>query len=170
MRILIPFTEIHPDTLRGAPDDAVWAYVGRDDDAYWRLLCEFWAYGDDFTVIEHDVVCRPDIIASFEACPEPWCAYKYQNICHDACMEAWANMLGCTRFRAELLATVPDAVVSVPEDQRDWHNLCDAIAGNKVGGMPAPLRPGSVRAAGFSHHWHGSVVHHQMGRNDVVFT
>lgn len=160
MRTLVAFTLIDPPTVAGAPHDAMWVYVGHDDHAYWRVLRDLWAYPEDLLVIEHDVVCRPDLIAAFDACPEPWCTAKYDNMCHPECQEAWANQLGCTRFRAELIAATPDALTSIPEDQRDWHNLCDSIAGNKVGGMPAPTRERSVRAAGFTHHWHEPGVQH----------
>jgi hypothetical protein len=83
-------------------------------------------------------------------------------------MEAWANMLGCTRFRKELIAAAPDAVSSIPLEQRDWHNLCDSIAGNKVAGVPAPLRPHSVRAAGYTHHWHLPPVRHDHGWTEIA--
>ncbi len=146
--------------VAGAPDGAEWVDVSADDDAYWRVMCEWWERGESFAVVEHDVVCRPDVVEQFNSCPEPWCVFGYTPICHQACLEAWANMLGCTRFSAELIATCPDAVSSIPPEQRDWHNLCDSIAGDKVGGMPAPLRPRSVRATGFTHHWHSPAVHH----------
>lgn len=68
-------------------------------------------------------------------------------------MEAWRNELGCTRFRAELIAAVPDAVSSIPTDGWDWHNLCDGLGGN-------------LRRAGFSHHWHFPPVRHHRMRGD----
>lgn len=165
MRTLVPYASIHADTQAGAPKDAVWVDVSGDDHAYWRCLSDWWAQGETFLVIEHDVVCRPDVIDAFENCPEPWCAFPYDDMCHWECMEAWANTLGCTRFDASLMRAVPDALSSIPEEQRDWHNLCDSIAGDKVGGMPAPLRPHSLREAGFTHHWHfPAIYHHHMDR------
>lgn len=161
MRALVPFTERHPQTEAGAPSSAEWVDVSADDDAYWRVLCEWWARGETFMVVEHDVICRPDVIDQFLDCDEPWCAFPYDDMCHWGCMEAWANTLGCTRFRSELIAAAPDALSSIPLEQRDWHNLCDSIAGNKIGGVDTlPLRPHSVRAAGFSHHWHFPAIYH----------
>lgn len=160
MRTIYPYTVKHQRTVDAAPSDAEWCDVSADNHAYWRLLRDVWADGETFTVVEHDVLWRPDVVEQFEACPQPWCVFGYTPICHEACLEAWANMLGCTRFTAELIAACPDAVSSIPEEQRDWHNLCDSIAGNKVGGMPAPLRPGGVRTAGFAHHWHKPGVQH----------
>jgi hypothetical protein len=149
----------------GAPGTAEWVDVSCDPHAYWRLLDRVWAEcvdsGDSLMVVEHDVVCRPDVIEQFETCPEPWCVFGYTPICHERCREAWANMLGCTRFSAELIAACPNALSTIPPELRDWHNLCDHLAGDKVNGVPAAsLRTHSLRAAGFSHHWHTPAVHH----------
>ena len=162
VRILIPYTARHLDTLAGAPAQAEWVYVGDDNEAYWRTLCDFWNSGDDLLILEHDVVCRPDVLAQFEECPEVWSAFGYSDMCHPECMEAWGNAFGCTRFRKELMADVPDAVTSIPEGYgRDWHNLCDYVSG--VTWLGRPARPGSSRDAGYTHHWHGpAVTHHKM--------
>src|SRR5450631_3934552 len=149
LSILIPFTARHPDTLAGAPAGAEWVDVSDGPHEYWRVLCAFWARGEDLTIIEHDVVCRPDITEAFASCPEPWCAFPYSNH-DDSEAEAWRNMLGCTRFRRELVRAVPDAVSSIPEQHRDWHNVCDGIGNH-------------VRDAKFWHHWHlPPAVHHRM--------
>lgn len=160
MRVVYPFTKRDPEITAGAPPNAEWWDVSGDPHAYWRLMRDVWADGEAFVVIEHDVVCRPDVIESFESCPCDWGTFPYSDMCHWECQEAWADMLGCTRFSADLIAAVPDAVASIPEDLRLWNNLCDHIAGDKVNGTPSPLRPGSVRAAGFSHHWHFPAVEH----------
>lgn len=160
MRVIVPFTVRHPRVEAAVPVGAEWRDVSGDSHAYWRLMCELWADQETFAVVEHDVLWRSDVTDQFASCLEPWCVFRYRNICHAACMDAWANMLGCTRFRAELIRARPHAVISIPENQRDWHNLCDSIAGDKVGGMPAPLRPGSLRAGGFKHHWHHPGVRH----------
>ena len=146
----IPYTRVDPRTVAAAPIDAVWTDVSAGSDAYWGALCEWWATGETFAILEHDIVCRPDVIKAFEACPEPWCVFGYADICHPECMEAWRNELGCTRFRVELIAAVPDAVASIPPERRDWHNVCDGLGDN-------------LRAAGYSHHWHFPWVdHHHM--------
>jgi hypothetical protein len=150
MTVLVPFTARHIDTLAGAPPEAEWVYVGETAHSYWECLSEYWERGDDLTIIEHDVQARPDIFASFADCPHPWCLFPYDN--HDRSdSEAWRNALGCTRFRGELVRAIPDAVTSIPEQHRDWHNLCDGIGSN-------------LRAAGFTHHWHWDlpVRHHRM--------
>lgn len=163
-RLLVPFTVRNPEVQAAAPPWAEWVEVSGDPLAYWRTMLEHWVPDDDLIVVEHDVVLRPDVLVQFDECPEPWCVFGYADMCHEACREAWANMLGCTRFRKELIAAVPDAVSSIPEDRRGWHNLCDEIAGDKVAGIPTELRPSSLRAAGFTHHWHSPyVAHHPWG-------
>lgn len=169
MRLLVPFTVRNPEVVAAVPSWAEWADVSAGPDAYWRVMDEAWgrARFEDLVVVEHDVVLHDSVIAGFLACPELWCVFGYADMCHDGCREAWANMLGCTRFRKELVAACPEAVSGIPADQRDWHNLCDSIAGDKVGGMPADLRAGSLRAAGFSHHWHTPYVgHHPWGMEE----
>lgn len=149
---------VHEEVAAAVPPGTIFVDVTLDeskgdrpnhDHAYWRMLAEIWAKGEDFAIIEHDVICRPDVAEQFDACPEPWCVFSYANMCHDACREAWANMLGATRFRAELIAAVPDALTSITKPEHlDWHNVCDGLGLN-------------LRAAGYKHHWHTPhVAHH----------
>lgn len=164
MRVIYPHTRRHPEVVASAPGAALWADVSADNDAYWRALTNVWLPDDDLMVVEHDVVIHDTVISQFLECPEVWCLFGYADMCHEECREAWANMTGCTRYRKELIEACPEALSGIPEKFRDWHNLCDSIAGNKEGGMPAPLRPGSLRAAGFTHHWHTPYVpHHPWG-------
>ncbi len=143
----VPYTAVYPATVAGAPRDAIWVDVATGADAYFGALFNIWERGETFALLEHDVVCRPDVVEAFESCPEPWCAFGYADICHPECMEAWRNVLGCTRFRAEIVSAVPDAVSSVPPSNRDWHNVCDGLGEN-------------LRTAGFTHHWHFPSVEH----------
>jgi hypothetical protein len=68
-------------------------------------------------------------------------------------MENWRNELGCTRFRAELIQAVPDALEGTPLGNNglpitwDWKNLCDGLGNN-------------LRAAGATHHWHYPAAEH----------
>ena len=168
------FTRRDPRTIAGSPKNAQWSDVSSSPFAYCAALCKWWetavVEGTDLAIVEHDVVCRPDIIETFVNCPEPWCSFTYADICcqdengWSPCMEAWRNMIGCTRFRAELIADVPNAVSAVPahcpdsctehgpaeRDQHwDWHLICNQVLDN-------------VRAAGYQHHWHwpGAEHHH----------
>lgn len=156
----VPWAEWNVQTVEAAPPGTIFVDVSGSADSYWEALNDIWSKGETFAIIEHDVICRPDVVEQFDACDCLWGTFGYANMCHEECREAWANMLGCTRFRAELIAAVPNALSSIPEDQRDWHNVCDSLAGDKIAGVTSPLRPNSLRAAGFSHHWHTPYVGH----------
>lgn len=144
----VHYTGIRPDVAEAAPSGTVWVDVSGSELSYFESLGHIWDLGESFATIEHDIIVRPDIVEAFEECPEPWCVFGYTEFCHDACMEAWRNELGCTRFRSEVLTKVPDAVGSIPEGSfQDWHNVCDGLGNN-------------LRAAGFSHHWHTPHARH----------
>lgn len=105
MRVVVPFNHLHPDTHQALKD---WPGVEfrstRDDDyAYGRLLRELWADGEDFLLVEHDVVPTPEHLARMAECPNPYCAAPY------AWQQAVGVTLGFTRFRSILLRTYPDA-------------------------------------------------------------
>lgn len=157
----VPWAERNPQVVGSVPPGTIWVDVSAGLDSYWDALRQIWSKGQDFAIIEHDVVIHGDVVRQFAECPEPWCTFGYANICHPECQEAWANQLGCTRFRAELIEACPAALISIPPERRDWHNVCDEIAGNKIGGVDQPvLRPHSLRTAGFTHHWHSPPVDH----------
>ena len=155
------FTKRDPRTIAGSPKNAEWFDVSSSPFAYYAALCKWWETAiierTDLCIIEHDVVCRPDIIEAFVNCPEPWCSFTYADICcqddngWSPCMEAWRNMIGCTRFRAELIADVPDAASSVAPADWDWHLICNFVLDN-VRAHPKTYR----------HHWHwpGAEHHH----------
>lgn len=150
----VPYTKVEATTVANAPMDAVWIDVAASDSAYYAALLDIWGSRETFALLEHDVICRPDVIRAFEECPEPWCSYGYSNICcqdengYSPCQEAWANQLGCVRFRKELIEAAPRALSSIPPEHWDWRNVCDRIGER-------------LRAAGHSHHWHRPGVDHR---------
>jgi hypothetical protein len=143
----VPYTRVYPATVAGAPVDAVWVDVSSSANAYFGALYGWWQEADSFAVIEHDVVCRSDVVQAFEECPEPWCTFGYADVWHPESMAAWSDILGCTRFRAELIEAVPDAVSSISPGGWDWHNLSYGLGEN-------------LRAAGYTQHWHYPWVEH----------
>jgi hypothetical protein len=150
--VLVPYTRIK-DSVNAALPDAEWVDVSGSDHDYWRVLCDYWEPSFDLSICEHDVVWRHDVTEAFDSCPEPWCVFPYDDHTpQDA--EAWANMLGCTRYRKELIATLPNAVADVEERFRDWHYCCDGLGRN-------------LRAAGYTHHWHSPPVVHDHGVGTV---
>ena len=88
--------------------------VSSDVQAYFRLLCDLWAEGQDFLLIEHDMVPTAGAVAEMEACGKWWCTNPY--VCNE-----WGTLIevafGFSRFRAGLMAAEPDAMeatVDVP--------------------------------------------------------
>lgn len=148
VQFYVHYTGVVPEVVEAVPPGTIWVDVSSSDTAYHESLTAIWGQRENFATLEHDVLCRPDIVEAFEECPEPWCVFGYSEMCHPECMEAWANELGCTRFRAELMEKVPDALTSIPPGPlTDWHNVCDGLGNN-------------LRAAGFTHHWHFPVAQH----------
>lgn len=93
--------------------------VSADDHAYWRLVRDLWQAGETFALVEHDVVIRAHALTHLECCRRPWCAYGYAARISD--LPASSTSLipatpaghvngywGCVRFRASLMAAVPD--------------------------------------------------------------
>lgn len=117
---------LHPSTLRSILRQGYRAelvpMIGVE--AYYELVAELWKAGEDFVIVEHDVELLGGHVttargiesvtgelAAFRACPGSWCAHSYEVFAGDVA-EAYGGpfALGCTRFRAELLARHPDAV------------------------------------------------------------
>lgn len=117
MRVVVPFAgTIHPIAAHALEDFAPGAErvdVSGDDFAYYDLLRDLWAMGEDFTVIEHDVAINPWALQRLESCGKPWCVAPYPirlGLCRGG--------LGCTRFRGELSRRFPDLLGEGFERQR----------------------------------------------------
>lgn len=110
-----------PDGQR--PQIDIYNLADDPDYGYGKLLARHWADGDTFCVVEHDVIVHPTVFDEFDACSEPYCAFPYPLGPYVA------PALGCTRFRAELLAELPDVmerVLKVPTNYGDpghWRQL-----------------------------------------------
>lgn len=105
MRVIVAYTEVHPDTraaLEGWPG-VEYHYTGQDDYAYGRLLRELWKDGESFLLIEHDVVPTLEHLARMVGCENVYCAAPYRW------GQAVGVTLGFTRFRSLLLRSYPDA-------------------------------------------------------------
>lgn len=156
MRVVVPFTNVHPlaDTAvqRHAPH-AERVYVGDRDDSYWRLLSGLWADGEAFVVIEHDIEIHATVLEAFAACTSPWCTFGYLISWGDA--ELLTRGLGCVRFGVGAMAMVPDATTDPDvlgaggDPSRDWRRLDTRIAGRLSSGGLEPCV-------------HGTVVHHHI--------
>lgn len=126
MRIVVPYTRIAPETFRALAVDAPEAlyFKCEHEDSYYHLLADAWAKGEDFAIVEQDIIVRPDTFDSFTACPSPICVAPYPYLRS----EVYAG-LGCIRFRAEAMRRDPTLWerVATHQDrkhpQRHWCTL-----------------------------------------------
>ncbi len=86
--------------------------VSASDSAYWRLLDELWRCGEDFCIVEHDVVVNASTFDELDSCEEAWCSFPHLYVCGGP---AGYQGMGCVRFRASVLLKVPDAMERVAE-------------------------------------------------------
>jgi hypothetical protein len=143
--VLIPYTVRRTKTMAAAPRNATWVDVSCSPIAYYATLLDWWSRGETFMIVEHDICVTPEIIREMDECPEPICRCSYSDLCCAGCREAWRHHIGCTRFRREVVQSVPDAML-YPSDNWDWRETCNGLGEN-------------LMAAGYGNHWHGSVLH-----------
>jgi hypothetical protein len=115
--VIVPYVDLAPETYRAVkdwPGLELYPIDPADVTAYCRLLQQVWAAGETFCVIEHDILPHRTVYYDFVHCPHDYCAFPYP----------WTTQigpaLGCTRFRAELLAEIPDAMDQVAEMPSVW--------------------------------------------------
>lgn len=133
MRVVCPFTRIHPETHLALDEYAHgWEpfYVGNTDEDYWGLLNRLWRQGEGWVNVEHDIVVAHDTVPSFAACPEPWCLSPYPR---HASPQLLTSALGCVRFSGPLLAAEPDLMTVVGVRTcglpvRHWRHLDTHVA------------------------------------------
>lgn len=85
--------------------------------AYERIIREYWEAGEDFAVVEPDIVIREDVAEAFQLCPCKYGCFPY-NWVTDV-----GPALGCTWFRSELLHQYPDAMAKVSSKNISWKQL-----------------------------------------------
>jgi hypothetical protein len=154
VRVLVGYTNLRPE-VREALDrhavphgcEIVYEDCTPSSDHYHDTLTREWARQETFAVVEHDIVIDERVIPSFDGCPEVWCGFGYElAVGYQVC-------LGCTRFRAELIAEVPD--------------LLDLVQHETQSGVPAKawyrmdVRIGEVlKHRGYTPHLHMPPIRH----------
>lgn len=116
MRLVVPYTDLRPETYRACRDwpDVEFVDVSGDDYAYGRLLQQLWADGRTFTVCEHDVVPSAGMLAELAMCRQPYCAFPVPLL------TSVAPSLSLTRFAASLLERYPDVMDRVMRVPTNW--------------------------------------------------
>ena len=123
MKLVVPYVSLRQETYRATRyyPGVQFVYVGDSETAYSELVCELWARGESFAIVEHDIVVAPTMLDRFASCPEPFCAHPYE----------WSEShlgpaLGCNRFSSDFLREFPKAA-------------------EQAASIPGPLGPGSWR-------------------------
>jgi hypothetical protein len=168
-RIVVPYTDLHPATLaalephrhRVEPIQVV------DEGAYWRLFQSLWQRGEDFILVEHDIEVNESTITGFDECPASWCTAKYRWRRREGYRGPTdvilVHALGCVRYRAELMAQIPElgdpawlrSRFSQLGEQPWDYRLVDAIQSEVL-----------LRRRRLAPHLHEMVAHHQRPSDD----
>lgn len=127
MRVVLPYTHLHPATVRRAnthlPTHTRVRLNPNDPTAYQTLLARLWADRRTFLLVEHDIGVHAGVAAQLDHCRSAWCAFAYPG------PGRMLYELGCTRFRVGLLASEPDVFAEIdtlPFDglpRGDWRRL-----------------------------------------------
>jgi len=106
LRLIVPHTNLRQETYRATRNwpNVAYRYVGDSETAYSELVCELWARGESFAIVEHDIVPAKGMLDRFASCPELFCAHPYE----------WSEShlgpaLGCNRFSEDFLSAFPRA-------------------------------------------------------------
>lgn len=125
MRIVVPYTKIIK-RVSNALDASGYEWEGADVTkskfAYWYLVKDLWEAGEDFCLIEHDIVIDPRVtLQGFDVCSHPWCACPYP---YDMMEQGYYFGMGAVRFKAEVMARHPDLMQEGLS--REWTVLWDS--------------------------------------------
>jgi hypothetical protein len=113
-RIFVPYTDLHPATVAALEPhrERVELVEVSEEGAYWRLFESLWQRGEDFILVEHDIEVGASTVETFDECPKAWCTATYrwrrrEGYRGPADVILW-HALGCVRYRAELMAQLPE--------------------------------------------------------------
>lgn len=88
-----------------------------DQKAYEKILTYYWELGEDFAIVEPDIVIREDVAEAFLNCECVYGGFVYP----------WLTdigiALGCTWFRSEFLQKFPTAMKEVAAKNVSWRQL-----------------------------------------------
>lgn len=86
----------------------------RDPTHYTRILTAYWAVGEDFWIVEPDIVIREDVVEAVQSCGCDYGCYPYSWLTNVG------PALGCTWFRAPILERHQDAMHYVQSSRVGW--------------------------------------------------
>lgn len=148
--IVIPYVAgmLHHETARTPGGEFV--QLPEDDPyAYWRLLLALYDHGQDFMIVEQDIIITQAQIDDINACPEPWCVYGYRR------GTAEFTALGVLRLRSEVSEAYPQ-LLHMETPKRVYFDQCDGMLYSRLG------------AAGYKYHRHYPNVRHEQSAIRVL--
>lgn len=153
MRVIVPYTTLHPVTkavLEGYRlPSLTFVQLSRDDHAYQRLLAFLWRQRETIIIVEHDVAPWPGCLEELHQCPAEWCSCSYAwTNAHGRTGVGLHHMLGCTKLSSELMAALPN----LWDEPCHWTD-CDKrlfFAARDIAKEPHPHRPSVVHLKGIS--------------------
>lgn len=89
-----------------------------DDFAYGRMFAQLWAEGEDFAIVEHDIVPWPGALQGLCDCPRDYCGHYYQI------SGKLGGTLGCVKFGADLI----ESVGPLDTSSVHWNRLDGVVA------------------------------------------
>lgn len=151
MKTIVPYTNLSAATveaLADAREGFECVYVGDTDTEYFDLLRDVWAWGEDFAIVEHDVVVNPDTLQGFRDCPRLWCSAGYRYL-----RSSSYHGNGCVRYRREVMQAFPDVLEAAGEYSDAVHHKQHYCSLDSA--MQRALRSRGVRRC----EEHGTVFH-----------
>lgn len=150
MLIIVPYVDgmLQPKTQM-TPGAEFVELPADDPYAYWRLIVRLYEHGDDFCIVEHDIVISREQLDSLDECIEPWCAYGYKR--------GGAEMvaLGVMRLKSWVMAQYPN-LLRLETPERVFFDQCDGTL------------YGKLRAINLTVHRHSPDVGHEQSAMRVL--
>lgn len=121
--VFVFYVDLFPLAIESMPADASWVYTGLSPWECYESFVAQWqrCSGRPFVSLNQDVICRPDVLESFESCPELWCRFGYTEIPENVAT-------GCTRWRPELQTVALSILERMRGPHRRWNVMGDSFA------------------------------------------
>lgn len=114
MNVVCFYNKLYPqaaEALNKFAPECVYEDTSATPSSYWQALRKYLTGDEDVIVIEQDIEITEEVIPSFSACKEIWCAYGYKRMrlpftpVEDVVI--LTESLGCTKFSVEAQRLLP---------------------------------------------------------------
>lgn len=157
MQIVVPYATnpylvgrgLRPEVRALLDGRAEFVDVSASNYEYFGLLERLWADRESFCVVEQDNLPTEAALDGLEVCSQPWCLCPYWHGANGLLDYG----LGCTRFRSEVMESVPDLFARALErtGTRHWSGMDLALAA-------------TLHERGYRQHIHEQIAHlHEFG-------